>query len=498
MKFDQKKIQINNQLTINSISGITRVIVSLLILFLITPYMLNRLGTTLYGIWSLGAVFTSYASIGDLGLGNGIVKFTAKFYKEKQFTEINTIVNTTLITYIFVFFSLNVLVWVFSENLLINVLQVPLEYLEISKITVIATTFIFSLNVFFSSFGKVLDGIQKIEINNGIKLLSVIIQSLLIYLFIRLDFGIRGVLLAQFLAVLISGFCSYILTKKFLPELTLNAKYFNIIKLRKTLNYSLQVQVAGLINLGYDPLNRILITRLISIEYLAVYDVAIRIITQLISLINASVMPIFPYSSENIDNPKNILELYKKYLNIYYSYGLFCFILSFFLIENFITIWLGEISSDVTFTIKVLLISWAFGVISIPAYMIFTGIGKPKFNIINQIILIITNTFVAITLIRFLNYRAIVFSMATGLFFAGLYTIIKFLNYFNQKASFFQFKSIIKYLLPSIIISFSVNKFFKYFISLNYFKLMVIAIICICFYLFYLILIKEIDVSNLA
>ncbi|MDH6312740.1 O-antigen/teichoic acid export membrane protein [Parabacteroides sp. PFB2-10] len=46
---------------------------------LYTPYLLRMLGQSEYGLYSLVASIIAYLTILDLGFGNAIVRYTAKF-----------------------------------------------------------------------------------------------------------------------------------------------------------------------------------------------------------------------------------------------------------------------------------------------------------------------------------------------------------------------------------------------------------------------------------
>ena len=52
-----------------------------------TPFMLRMLGQSEYGIYSLAASVIAYLSILDLGFGNAVIRYTAKFRAEGKLEE---------------------------------------------------------------------------------------------------------------------------------------------------------------------------------------------------------------------------------------------------------------------------------------------------------------------------------------------------------------------------------------------------------------------------
>ena len=52
-----------------------------------TPYLLRMLGQSEYGVYSLAASVIAYLSILDLGFGNAVIRYTAKFRAEGKIDE---------------------------------------------------------------------------------------------------------------------------------------------------------------------------------------------------------------------------------------------------------------------------------------------------------------------------------------------------------------------------------------------------------------------------
>ena len=54
---------------------------------LYTPFMLRMMGQSEYGLYSLVASVVAYLTVLDLGFGNAIVRYTAKFRAEGKIRE---------------------------------------------------------------------------------------------------------------------------------------------------------------------------------------------------------------------------------------------------------------------------------------------------------------------------------------------------------------------------------------------------------------------------
>ena len=76
-----------NQLKAGAALNYFVIFLNTLVGLLYTPYMLRMLGQSEYGLYSLVASVISYLTIFDLGFGNAIVRYTAKFRAEGKQTE---------------------------------------------------------------------------------------------------------------------------------------------------------------------------------------------------------------------------------------------------------------------------------------------------------------------------------------------------------------------------------------------------------------------------
>ena len=76
-----------NQLKAGAALNYAIILLNTIVGLLYTPYMLRMMGKSEYGLYSLVASVISYLTILDLGLGNAVVRYTAKFRAEGKQRE---------------------------------------------------------------------------------------------------------------------------------------------------------------------------------------------------------------------------------------------------------------------------------------------------------------------------------------------------------------------------------------------------------------------------
>ena len=72
---------------------------TLVVGFLLTPFILHRLGNTALGLWVLITAFTGYYGMLDLGIRNAIVQYVARYQATDEAGELAKVVSTGFFTY---------------------------------------------------------------------------------------------------------------------------------------------------------------------------------------------------------------------------------------------------------------------------------------------------------------------------------------------------------------------------------------------------------------
>jgi O-antigen/teichoic acid export membrane protein len=100
MDHESDKTQIIfRQVFINTMSNYGGKIVTLGIWFFLTPFILNQIGQSDYGIWILVGSLVSYGSLLDFGIANAITKYVAEYHARGDFEQAHSLVATALWLY---------------------------------------------------------------------------------------------------------------------------------------------------------------------------------------------------------------------------------------------------------------------------------------------------------------------------------------------------------------------------------------------------------------
>lgn len=111
-----------------------------------TPYLINRVGTSNYGVYILVVNFLNYFFI-DFGLGNSVSKFISNYRIKKQFDEINNFLSVIFKLFFVISLLVFLLLWIifpFLNDFFIGLTSQELElFKKMYVINVFSSTILF-------------------------------------------------------------------------------------------------------------------------------------------------------------------------------------------------------------------------------------------------------------------------------------------------------------------------------------------------------------------
>ncbi len=212
---------------------------------LLTPYIINKIGEVQFGIYAIVLGFTGTIGLFDLSLSNSFIKFISEHYNKKQFKNLNQVINTGLIFYIIFSLIFCSAGFLFSRPLF-SLLNIPSSLAELSIYAFEISLVIFFISTSFGIFASVLISLQKMYLTSIFGILTGLLNFISVIILLNIGFGLEGILYSQLGTVTINVIASFILTKKYLPEIRVGLSHFSIISLKKMTGFGIQMQVSKL------------------------------------------------------------------------------------------------------------------------------------------------------------------------------------------------------------------------------------------------------------
>lgn len=187
-----------NQLKVGAALNYVVIILNMLVGLLYTPYMLRMMGQSEYGLYSLVASVISYLTVLDLGLGNAIVRYTAKFRAEGKTTEQYEMFGMFLVLYVII----GIIAFVAGLGLYFNVdtlFGATMTIEELDKARVMMLFLIFNLAVTFpmSIFGSIITAYERFVFPKVVNIIRVVLNTVIMICLLEMGYKAVAMVILQ-------------------------------------------------------------------------------------------------------------------------------------------------------------------------------------------------------------------------------------------------------------------------------------------------------------
>jgi O-antigen/teichoic acid export membrane protein len=323
---------------------------------LYTPYMLRMMGQSEFGLYSLVASVVAYLTILDLGFGNAIIRYTAKFRAEGKTEEQYSMFGMFIVLYSFI----ALLALAAGSALYFNVEAIfgsAMSADELGKARILMLLMVFNL-VFtfpFSIFGSIITAYEDFIFQKVVQIVRIVLNTLIMVLLLKLGYRAIGmvVLITIFnVASQIINFwyCKYKIKVKF---------YFHKFKwgfLREVAMYSFYIFLNAIIDKIYWSTGQVVLGAFVSTAAVAVFAVGIQLENMYMNFstaISGVFLPRVTAMTTYEKSNKAISDLFIRTGRI--QYIVMAFILTGFIVfgKQFVILWAGANYADV-YTISLL------------------------------------------------------------------------------------------------------------------------------------------------
>ena len=352
------------QVLVNALSNYGRFFLSILIMGLLTPYIVEKLGTDAFGLWSLTLAFLGFFSLLDLGLGAAVVKYVAECRGSGEHQRRNTIVSTLLVAYLgLALFSVLVLAAV--SPFYATIMNLPVE----SRQTALVLLWLMGLRLIFvplpmGLFRSILHGEQKFYASNIAQVVALALYGIGAYVVLERGGDIIDLALLQIGSMLIEYLAYLFLARRSVEHLQVHPKLASRAVLKEIWGFSaaaLFVNVAGLILLRTDPL---IIKLYLPLSAVAVYAVALKVAEALLMLLKQFINVLSPLIAElkGEGETEKIKFIFLNCTRFALAPGLAAGYFLIFCAEPLLRLWVGPEFSSGERVLQILVVSVLFSV----------------------------------------------------------------------------------------------------------------------------------------
>jgi O-antigen/teichoic acid export membrane protein len=421
------------QLIKNSFIGIIQFILTAILTLISVPVFIHKLGMELYGIFAVVSVVGNLNLLANFGLNSALLVYVAKQGKCRE-SDHDIIVTQIIMGALTTIFT--ILAIVFSDFIIRDVFSIPVEYKVEAKNLLLFLVFANSFLLFGQTYTAIIDAKQKLHITYICQFIYSLIYWGGMILVLSLGGHLTMIGMIAFITSIIWFFLVMFFSLRIWGKLEINGVLKNFKKTaKKQLTYGFKIYLAGLTGFMFEPFSKILLSNFIGLNAVALFEIGIRIKSQINGLFSKAFYPLLPFianSPDNYDLKSKVFDFSKKIQLIVIP---ICIVLVFIL-TVLTNLWLGNVNFEqasvftITLTISMLLFSTPI----LPIYLYLAAKNKADKNIWIQFSSVVVNTILFITFYRIMGLYTILFSNSFA--FLASYSIGNYYHYKYLGANF--------------------------------------------------------------
>ncbi len=204
----------------NIFSNYVGIVGSIVIAFVLSPYLIHTLGDTNYGVWSVVSALTGYMALLDLGISSAIAKYVAKYKALKDYKSLNIVMGSGIAILMAVGFML-IVVSPFLSSAVVSIFGFEDELGRTVRALIIVASIDIAVFVSTGVLVGAFYGFQRYEIINAVNILVALLKAIAFYLALSNGMGLLAMGVVSLFGNILAASALFIAMRKVEPGVQL-------------------------------------------------------------------------------------------------------------------------------------------------------------------------------------------------------------------------------------------------------------------------------------
>ena len=396
----------------NGAGGIAGIAIGIVV----TPFIINQLGLTAYGVWTLALTLTfagGYASLADLGVEAATARYVAEARGDGDEEAINRTVSTTLAF----FTGLGIVI-----AAAIVALSVPLTHLfsvpdDMHRAAVLCFAIVGGQIVFelpSRAFVAVLEGTQNFPTYQAVELTRALVQAAAWGAALIAGYGIVALAAGLALSTFVVLIAYWWLAHRAVPGLRAGPRHASREEFRRLVGYGGGVFVLRFTGTLYRQMDKVILGVATTPSAVAIYEVANKIHLSAATVQSMSVSAVLPAAATSRRDPAILRDLYLRGSCYSVAVSLPVLIGVFVFAEPLIRDWIGSEAIDAATPARLFLLYLLINVVHNVGSVMVVALGRLRALLIATLANVGINLVVSIALVGSLEVEGVIIGTLVG------------------------------------------------------------------------------------
>ncbi len=395
-----------NQLKAGVVLNYVVIFLNTVVGLLYTPYMLRMMGQSEYGLYSLVASVIAYLTVLDLGFGNAIVRYTAKFRAEKKTEEQYEMFGMFFLLY----FVIGIIAFGIGLGLYFNVDTLfgnTMTAVELGRARIMMLLLVANLAFTFpmSIWGSIIQAYEDFVFQKSLNIIRIILNTVVMICLLHFGYKAVAMVVVQTIFNVLTLVLNFIYCRRKLNiHIYFRFKHFHWGFLKEVAIYSFWIFLNAIMDRVYWSTGQFVLGAMVGTAAVAVFAIAIQLegmYMQFSTAISSVFLPKVTAMVATNRSRKEISDLFIRTGRI--QYIVLAYILSGFIIfgRQFIELWAGAGYSDAYIISLLFFIPLTVPLIQNLGITILQARNEMKFRSVLYIIIALVSLAMQIVLTRY-------------------------------------------------------------------------------------------------
>jgi O-antigen/teichoic acid export membrane protein len=277
----------------NVLSNWGAFVLSAVVNFVLSPYVVHSLGNTGYGIWVLIGSLVGYLGLLDLGVRGAVMRFIANLHAASDHQEAGHMASAGL----FLFSISGLAAVAISIGLALGAgrfFTIPPEMVMTARIVLVIGGVNIAVALVSGVFGGIITAMQRFDLNSGIEVTVEIIRASGVFLVLHAGHGLVALALVQLTASLLRGGAAFWISRRVYPALRLTARGWSRPHVRQLMGFSVYATLLSVSSMIILELDSVVIGAFLPVGMIAFFGIAVNLTNNARSLVSGISQTIAP------------------------------------------------------------------------------------------------------------------------------------------------------------------------------------------------------------
>ena len=374
----------------------------MVVTILLTPYMLDRLGSVSFGIWALAITLTAtagYLSLTDLGLQQASVRFMADARRGRDPAQLTGIFSTTVAIFLVVSVVVAGLMVALAPAIAsIFSVQGAVRHAAIVTFAIVGAQIVFDLPGL--AYRAVLESAQRYGAIRVIELVRAILFAGLVVGVLSIGRGVVAIAScsAASAAAALSAYVVVVRTSEAAARLRPSSIQRHV--LRELLGFSRSLFLLRILSVSYRQMDKLIVGAILSVSAVATYEVANRVQAAMFLLLGIGGSALLPAATlSRVDKPR-MRDLFLRATS--YSVALFLPVSIAVLVYARLVVvgWVGAQQAGATGAVRLFALWVALGTFDAAGTTMLVAVGRLRPVVALSVVWVASNLVLSLILVH--------------------------------------------------------------------------------------------------